>query len=109
MSKLSDWGKSDPDITRTLSCILCGEKSEHGGWYNGADDLVICSNCILYGDTNALGIAIGDSILDVYDRGRPAEIEKYPPSLVDDFLNRLRSRIYQAIAAGLYRKRVAGE
>jgi hypothetical protein len=109
MGKISTWRSSEPDLVENLYCNLCGEKMEHGGWYNGAEDIVICSNCILHGDTNAMGIAIGDAILDVYERGRPAEIGKYPPTLVDDFLERLKSRIYQAIAVGLYQKVVRRE
>lgn len=58
-----------------------------------------------WGDFRALGIAIGDGILDVYSRGH-AHDREYTNTIVRSVVQRTESAIYRVVADGLYNQHV---
>lgn len=88
-----------------ITCICCRELVQHGGFYNGEQDIAICSNCIDHDEFRPLGIILGDAILDKYKRGHPVD-DIYTNILVKSVLKRLESAIYRVIADGLFNKYV---
>jgi len=95
------------DYPGPFECVCCYKKVEHGGFYFGGNNIVLCSDCALRGDFRALGIAIGDAILDAYKRGHKADMQ-HTNTVVQDVLRRLESSIYRALAAGLYNMNISG-
>ena len=97
MSLISESG----DRTTSVPCICCGEVAKHGGFYCGAVELALCSDCVRADNLNCLGILLGDAVFDCYRRNFPKD-DISPVTLVDDILLRLRSRMYRAVTRAYY-------
>ena len=97
MSLISELKKWEHDPTKDLECLCCGKTPQHGGFYSGIPDILICSECIVNSDLRAFGIVLGDAVLDKYARGNPAD-EVHTNILVRSIVQRLEGAIYWAIA-----------
>lgn len=106
MGQISKYGESEIELNQP--CVSCGKTAGHyGGWYHGGGDgdLLVCSDCVEVSDLNAIGIAIGDAIVDKYRRNFPKD-QIHTSTLVRSVLQRLELSIFRAIASGLYHDHV---
>jgi hypothetical protein len=105
MGMISEYHDQELELVEKILCICCGKHRVHGGFYKGFGQLTICCECVMHDDLRPLAIAIGDSILDKYVRGHPAD-RVHTTTLVRSVLKRLEAGIYRAIADGLYRQHI---